>query len=98
MQSHRDHYGHHYYEFHVYIVQICFGKYKIQMVSKYMYGIYVYPKRDLYNVSEHVMYLLKNDFIKFQQPNFSVGCTARGAYLTNLCPDVCVKDSETDPF
>ena len=23
---------------------------------------------------------------------------ALGADLTNLCPDVCVKDSETDPF
>ena len=22
----------------------------------------------------------------------------RGVDLTNLCPDVCVKDSETDPF
>ena len=23
---------------------------------------------------------------------------SRGADLTNVCPDVCVKDSETDPF
>ena len=26
------------------------------------------------------------------------GGDAQGADLTNLCPDVCVKDSETDPF
>ena len=26
------------------------------------------------------------------------GIQARGVDLTNLCPDVCVKDSETHPF
>ena len=34
----------------------------------------------------------------FGNAPISQGLNAPGADLTNVCPDVCVKDSETDPF